>query len=81
MRRRRFTWLYGAAVVGMFMQSANAAPMRCADLKSACVAACSKGPVAIRGACLSNCNTRQVNCQQSGCWNEGGNNLCGLQRR
>jgi hypothetical protein len=76
------SFIFGCAAGAiLFLASVQAAPMRCADLKVACIAACSKSAVAIRGACISNCNARQTNCQQSGCWNDGRRNLCGLLRR
>jgi len=82
-RQPHFGFVCGgaAAALALLMLSAEAAPMRCADLRNACIASCSKASSAIRGACFSNCNTRQTNCQQSGCWNDGARNFCGLLRR
>jgi hypothetical protein len=81
--RRDFWLVCGGAAAGLtfFILSAEAEPMRCADLKATCVAGCAKVAAGIRGACLSNCNTRQTHCQQSGCWNDGARNFCGLLRR
>jgi hypothetical protein len=62
--------------------TAAAEPMKCSGEQQMCVANCAKLTDQIRlRACVTNCSQRLAACQQTGCWNNGSSNYCGLLRQ
>jgi hypothetical protein len=60
----------------------SAAPMRCSDEEKACTTICAKtNDLRKPSACISNCQARQAQCRQTGCWDNGTNRYCGLLRQ
>ena len=71
------------AAVLLAAAPAAAEPMKCSNQEQACIAACRSvrlSPQAL-GTCIGNCNRRQLACRQTGCWDNGGSNYCGLLRQ
>jgi len=61
---------------------ANADAMRCTGEKITCVVLCNKmSDRAAASACLTGCGARHTNCMRTGCWNNGVQTYCGLQRQ
>lgn len=61
--------------------SAQAAAMRCSSEEQTCVAVCNK--MAIKpnlSACVTACGQRAAVCKKTGCWDNGAQQYCGLQR-
>ena len=60
----------------------SAAPMRCSDEEKACIIICAKSnDLRKPSACVSNCQARQAQCRQTGCWDNGAQRYCGLLRQ
>jgi hypothetical protein len=65
----------------VFVSGAYAAPVRCADEKNVCLADCGKRARVPIPVCISTCQSRQIACQQSGCWKGDTSTYCGLLRQ
>ena len=62
--------------------TAAAEPMKCSGEQQACLSICAKLTDLTRmKACISSCSQRQAACRQTGCWNNGSSNYCGLMRQ
>ena len=74
-----------AAIVALILSCAEttqAAPMACNGEQKVCIANCTKTTAgSATGACIANCNARQMMCKQTGCWDNGVNRYCGLLRQ
>lgn len=74
-----------ALVIGLGLlciEAAVAAPMRCSGEQKTCIAVCNKS--LDRGSistCVTNCGLRQSLCMKTGCWDNGFQKYCGLQKQ
>jgi len=61
---------------------AAAEPMKCSGEQQACATNCAKLTDQMRlRACITSCSQRLAVCRQTGCWNNGSSNYCGLLRQ
>jgi hypothetical protein len=59
-----------------------AEPMKCSGEQQMCTASCAKLTDQMRlRACITSCSQRLAACRQTGCWNNGSSNYCGLLRQ
>jgi hypothetical protein len=64
------------------MTPLSAAPLRCSDEAQACTVICAKTNDPKKpSACVTNCQARQAQCRQTGCWDNGTLRYCGLLRQ
>jgi len=62
--------------------AAVAEPMKCSGEQQACLSGCSKlADRTLVRPCINSCSQRLAVCRQTGCWNNGTNNYCGLLRQ
>ena len=62
--------------------TAAAEPMKCSGEQQMCITNCAKLTDQIRlRACITGCSQRLAACRQTGCWNNGSSNYCGLLRQ
>lgn len=73
-----------AAVVALILFSsagAQAAALRCSSEEQTCIAVCNKTATkANLSACVTTCGQRNAVCKRTGCWDNGTQQYCGLQR-
>jgi len=73
------------AAAGMYLLcpgTTRAAEMMCSGEHGTCVSSCMKiENRSLVPTCLVNCRARQITCLQTGCWDNGSVNYCGLSRR
>ena len=78
--------LLSIAAAALFLGGAfslHAEPMKCSNEYKACTTLCGKS-VADQTAwrtCMTSCSMHQATCRQTGCWNFGPRNYCGLLRQ
>jgi hypothetical protein len=71
-----------AVTILLCAEPATAAPMRCSDEAQTCITICAKTNDPKKPtACVSNCQARQAQCRQTGCWDDGTRRYCGLLRQ
>lgn len=73
-----------AALAGIVLFGGGATladPMKCSGEQTACIAACKKAPRATQSSCLTTCGTRQSVCMKTGCWDNGAQRYCGLNKQ
>lgn len=74
-----------AAVVALVLftsRGAQAAAMRCSGEEQTCIAVCNKvATKANMSACITMCGQRGAVCKRTGCWDDGAQRYCGLQRQ
>jgi hypothetical protein len=76
------TVIAATAAFLLWCGTAAAEPMKCSGEQQACVTSCTKLTDQIRlRACVTSCSQRQAVCRQTGCWNNGRSNYCGLLRQ
>ncbi|AXK79939.1 hypothetical protein DW352_05045 [Pseudolabrys taiwanensis] len=79
----RLTVLAAVTLLGALLGATtiHAAAMRCSGEEQTCIAVCNK--VAIKAnlsACITTCGQRSAVCKRTGCWDNGTQQYCGLQR-
>ncbi len=86
MPRGTSTWAMRSAVIGALLfgviGEAAAAALTCSTEQQVCITLCNQNPnKPAVPTCIANCRTRQANCRQTGCWDNGINRYCNLTRQ
>jgi len=62
--------------------TAQAAALRCSNEQNTCIAVCNKSASkALLSSCITTCGQRNAFCMKTGCWDDGSQRYCGLQRQ
>ncbi len=79
---RNLTLAVLAAGALLFGTEAIAEPMKCTGEQQACLTNCTRltDPKLVR-LCINACGARQATCRQTGCWDNGSSQYCGLLRQ
>ncbi|MCK9919235.1 hypothetical protein MXD81_59910 [Microbacteriaceae bacterium K1510] len=71
-----------AALTLLSTATAQAAAMRCSNEQNTCIAVCNKAvSKAQLSSCITTCGQRNAFCLKTGCWDDGAQRYCGLQRQ
>jgi len=78
----RIAIVAGAAFMLLPAVAAQAAAMRCSNEQNTCIAVCNKAvSKALLSSCITTCGQRNAFCMKTGCWDDGAQRYCGLQRQ
>ena len=71
-----------ASLALLFCDGVFAVPMRCSGEQTTCIASCKKNPDrSYLSICITDCGARQSICMRTGCWDNGVQKYCGLQKQ
>ncbi len=70
--------LLAVALVGA--PAAYAEPMKCSGEEKACLTNCKKAARVAVSVCATGCGTRLSYCLKTGCWDNGTQKYCGLNK-
>ena len=78
---RKFrTLLAAAAFTVLSLSAASAEPMKCSGEEKACVTNCKKAARVAVNVCVTACGSRLSVCMKTGCWDDGTQRYCGLNK-
>lgn len=82
-RMFRLGVIAGAAALAFALSSARTAfaePMKCSGEEKACVTNCKKAARVAVNVCVTACGSRLSVCLKTGCWDDGTQRYCGLNK-
>ena len=82
-RMFRLGVIAGAAALAFALSGArpaSAEPMKCSGEEKACVTNCKKAARVAVNVCVTACGSRLSVCLKTGCWDNGAQRYCGLNK-
>jgi hypothetical protein len=71
--------LFALALLGA--PAAKADPMKCSGEEKTCLTHCKKAARVAGSVCATGCGSRLSACMKTGCWDNGSQRYCGLNRQ
>jgi hypothetical protein len=79
--RNKIIFAAFVAVAAFAAPTLRAEPMKCSGEEKTCIASCKKTGSVTVSVCVTNCGARGSYCMKTGCWDNGVQRFCGLNKQ